>query len=100
MSDTSENITHLSAEKVALLSRRLKQNRAGKGPTAIPKRDDAQATTAPLSFAQQRLWFIEQLEPGIALYNIPSATRVTGPLDVARLQAALNEVIRRHEVLR
>jgi len=100
MSDTSENITHLSAEKVALLSRRLKQKRAGKGPTAIPKRDDAQAINAPLSFSQQRLWFIEQLQPGTALHNVPSATRLLGPLDIACLETALKEVIKRHEVLR
>src|ERR1041384_8767522 len=100
MSETSENITHLSAEKLALLSRRLKEKHADKGRASIPKRDDAQATEAPLSFAQQRLWFIEQLEPGAALYNVPSATRLTGPLDITCLDAALNEVIRRHEVLR
>src|ERR1051325_10051985 len=100
MSDISENITHLSAEKLALLSRRLQEKRAGKGPTVIPKRDYTLATEAPLSFAQQRLWFIEQLEPGNALYNIPAATRLTGPLDVTCLEVALKEVIRRHEGLR
>ncbi len=54
----------------------------------------------PLSFAQQRLWFIDQLEPGSPLYNIPVALRVAGPLDPRVLALALGEIVRRHEVLR
>ncbi|HSK80236.1 MAG TPA: condensation domain-containing protein, partial [Thermoanaerobaculia bacterium] len=54
----------------------------------------------PLSFAQQRLWFIDQLEPGSALYNMPVALRVEGPLHVAVLRCTLSEIVRRHEALR
>ncbi|HVT18692.1 MAG TPA: condensation domain-containing protein, partial [Thermoanaerobaculia bacterium] len=54
----------------------------------------------PLSFAQQRLWFIDQLEPGNPLYNMPWAARLTGELDAGRLRRALAEVVRRHEALR
>ncbi|WP_225888940.1 non-ribosomal peptide synthase/polyketide synthase [Myxococcus xanthus] len=54
----------------------------------------------PLSFAQQRLWFLEQLEPGGAAYNDAVAVRVEGALDVALLERSLREVVRRHEVLR
>jgi hypothetical protein len=52
------------------------------------------------SFAQQRLWFVDQLEPGRASYNIPAAVRLEGQLDISVLERALNEVVRRHEVLR
>src|SRR3954452_18373138 len=52
------------------------------------------------SFAQQRLWFIDQMTPGKATYNLPGALRVTGKLDVAVLKKALEEVLRRHETLR
>ena len=54
----------------------------------------------PLSFAQQRLWFLAQLEPGSALYNVPIALALDGPLDVAALARSLDEIVRRHEVLR
>ncbi|HET7114626.1 MAG TPA: condensation domain-containing protein, partial [Pyrinomonadaceae bacterium] len=54
----------------------------------------------PLSFAQQRLWFWEQLEPGTPTYNLTSAFRLSGDLDLAVLDRSLNEIVRRHEVLR
>ncbi len=54
----------------------------------------------PLSFAQQRLWFLDRLEPGSAAYNIPILLRFDGPLQVGFLAAALAEVVRRHEALR
>ena len=53
-----------------------------------------------LSFAQERLWFIERMNPGNIAYNMPGALRIKGPLNVAALQAALSEIVRRHEVLR
>ena len=54
----------------------------------------------PVSFAQQRLWFLDQLEPGSAVYNMPVGLRLVGELEVAGLERALSEIIRRHEVLR
>ncbi len=56
--------------------------------------------TVPLSFAQQRLWFLEQLTPGTALYNIPESFRLQGELDVQAFERSLNEIVRRHEALR
>jgi amino acid adenylation domain-containing protein len=55
---------------------------------------------APLSFAQERLWFLEQLESGSAAYNICRATRLSGKLNFFALESSLNEIVRRHEVLR
>lgn len=54
----------------------------------------------PLSFAQQRLWFLEQLDPGGASYTIPTAFRLSGDLDVNALRRSITEIVRRHEILR
>ncbi len=56
--------------------------------------------TIPLSFAQQRLWFLDQLEPGSSAYNVPIALRLGGPLDIAALEKSLNEILQRHDALR
>ena len=65
-------------------------------PTSPTSREGA----LPLSFAQQRLWFIDQLEPGKPIYNIPVALSIEGPLDAAVLALSLSEIVRRHESLR
>ncbi|MGI9309603.1 MAG: amino acid adenylation domain-containing protein, partial [Gammaproteobacteria bacterium] len=54
----------------------------------------------PLSFAQQRLWFLDQLEPGNPVYNVPWATRLDGPLNLQALQLAINDLVARHDTLR
>ncbi|MCP4212915.1 MAG: non-ribosomal peptide synthetase, partial [Halieaceae bacterium] len=56
--------------------------------------------SVPQSYAQQRLWYLDQLEPNTAVYNMPAALRLRGELDVDALRQALNEIVRRHEVLR
>ena len=70
----------------------------GQDLAAIPRRTDSDF--APLSFVQQRLWFLEQLEPGLPINNIPLILRLSGPLDAAALQSALGAIVRRHESLR
>jgi amino acid adenylation domain-containing protein len=65
-------------------------------PIARAPRDGA----IPLSFSQERLWFLDQLEPGNSFYNVPLGMRFTGALDAPALQRAVREVARRHEVLR
>ncbi len=53
----------------------------------------------PLSFAQQRLWFLDQLQPGSAAYNMPVAVRLNGELNLQALERSLNRIVRRHEIL-
>jgi hypothetical protein len=62
--------------------------------------DEERGGLLPLSFAQQRLWFLDQLEPGSPSYNMPLAVRLTGALRVEVLERTLSEIVRRHEVLR
>ncbi|HEV7514699.1 MAG TPA: condensation domain-containing protein, partial [Thermoanaerobaculia bacterium] len=69
-------------------------------PAIVPMSPASREAALPLSFAQERLWFIDQFEPGRAAYNVPLALRAQGVLDVGLLGAALAEVVRRHEALR
>jgi non-ribosomal peptide synthetase component F/acyl carrier protein len=68
--------------------------------TAPPVLPIARDVPLPLSFAQQRLWFLDQLSPGSAAYNILGGMRLEGALDVAALERAINEIVARHEALR
>jgi amino acid adenylation domain-containing protein len=68
--------------------------------TALPLLPVIRTDNLPLSFAQQRLWFINQLEPNSATYNMPGAMRLQGQLDISALERTLQEIIRRHESLR
>ena len=73
----------------------------GAAPLRVPPlRPVPRDRDLPLSFAQERLWFLAQLAPASAAYNMPSAMRLTGRLDRAALAAALAEIVRRHEALR
>jgi amino acid adenylation domain-containing protein len=65
-----------------------------------PIRPVPRDTDLPLSFAQQRLWFLDQLEPGNPAFGVPITVRLTGPLNVPALSQSLNEIVRRHESLR
>jgi amino acid adenylation domain-containing protein len=94
-SDRSERLKHLSPAKRALLLRALQREQE---PAAIPRLSGP--GPYELSFSQQRLWFLDQVAPGSAAYNVPFGLRLAGPLDREALAAALSEIVRRHEVLR
>src|SRR5947208_1924716 len=66
----------------------------------LPAAGAACDRTWPLSYGQERLWFLEQLEPGTAMYNMPCVARIGGRLDSAALEQALNSLAQRHEALR
>jgi hypothetical protein len=87
MSNIPEGVANLSPEKAALLMLRLKQRKN-------------EFNAFPLSFAQKRLWVVDQFDPQSAAYNIPMAVRFHGALDTRALQDALSEIVRRHEILR
>jgi amino acid adenylation domain-containing protein/FkbH-like protein len=65
-----------------------------------PMKRQGRSETVPASFAQQRLWFINQIEPENPIYNIPQMRHIRGPLQVDALEKSLNEIVRRHEALR
>ncbi|MFI6440749.1 amino acid adenylation domain-containing protein [Streptomyces sp. NPDC050759] len=97
MSDTSERLREQSPAQNALHTRRLEERTAA-APDGITRRPAG--TGAPLSFAQQRLWFLDQLGPGNAAYNLPYALRLSGPMDLDTAVRAFRALVRRHETLR
>ena len=85
----------LSPAKRALIEARLRGKVRSSGIVPRPHRDGA-----PLSFAQERLWFLDRFEPGSAAYNMAWPLRLRGTTDVGALERALGEIVRRHEALR
>ena len=98
MDDLRKRIAALPPEKRALFERQLQQKGLQLDRATICKRENL--NELPLSFAQQRLWFLHQLEPDTTAYNIAIAWRFTGNLDIAVLQSCLNTIVQRHEILR
>ncbi len=99
MTSLDKRLAGLSPEKRALLTQLLQKKRAATAQAqAIPRRPDP--GRHPMSYAQQRLWFLDQFEPESPFYNISAALRLIGPLDAEALEQALNEIVARHEVLR
>lgn len=91
-----------AAPSVAQLDQTIAQLRIQGQSLNLPpiKRIAPNTEKIPLSFAQERLWFLDQLEPNSATYNIPAAVRIEGKLQPTTLQKSISEIIRRHEVLR
>jgi len=69
-------------------------------PPILPLSAEERQAGAPLSFAQERLWFLDRMEPESSAYNVPGALRLVGDLDVRSLAASLDELVRRHDGLR
>ena len=99
MSDIAKQISELSLEKRQLLERYLKTE--GLNLTNAVILPQSRSTNKfPLSYAQQRIWFLDQLEPNTPVYNIPDTHSFKGPLNLAALERTLSEIVRRHESLR
>jgi amino acid adenylation domain-containing protein len=85
---------------VAELARRVEEMRRAELPVLPPVVPTERTGGLPLSFAQERLWFLDRLEPGSTAYNLSAARRLGGALDEAALERSLGEIVRRHEALR
>jgi hypothetical protein len=96
--DLSQRLEALSPAQRALLRQRLAAKGGPAGGPTIRRRTPADPRV--LSFSQQRLWFLDQLTPGTATYNVPFCCRIEGDLDAGALARAAEAVVRRHEVLR
>ncbi|PTL74929.1 non-ribosomal peptide synthetase, partial [Vitiosangium sp. GDMCC 1.1324] len=92
------------ASTLAELARRIDEARGHQARSvqqqAPELRPEPRTGDIPLAFTQQRLWFLDQLEPGSAVYNVPTALRLSGRLDAGALRNAFGELVRRHEALR
>ncbi|MDC0710660.1 LLM class flavin-dependent oxidoreductase [Stigmatella sp. ncwal1] len=95
--DLARRRANLSPQQQELLARRLR-GEAGTGRPTIRRREDP--SRAPLSFSQERLWFLDQFEPGNPAFNENVLLRLRGTLNVEALEQSLEELVRRHEILR
>ncbi len=97
--DLLEQLKHLSSEDRELLKLLLTEGDFPPADTPIPSQS-SEPRVFPQSYAQQRIWFLYQLDPQSAVYNVPSAYRLTGPLDIIALERSLRALVARHASLR
>jgi amino acid adenylation domain-containing protein len=100
MSKLTQQIADLSPQQRDLLALLLAKKKREEAAESQIARVSRTANAFPLSFAQQRLWFLSQLQQESAVYNVSGGVRMEGPLSVEALERALNEVVLRHEALR
>jgi amino acid adenylation domain-containing protein len=98
--DLAKRISKLSSEQRKLFEKKLAQQRIDILQLPVIKENRAGEQFFPLSFGQERLWFIQQLEPENITYNLVRATKLAGKLDKNALEKSIGEIIRRHEILR
>ncbi|HEY0729727.1 MAG TPA: condensation domain-containing protein, partial [Pyrinomonadaceae bacterium] len=94
MNDFVQRIAKLSPKKQELLGRLFEKEQLDVARVVITPRK--RSASVPLSFAQQRLWFLDQLEPNSSVYNIPDTHSFDGPLNLKALERSLSEIVRRH----
>ncbi|MFE4458186.1 amino acid adenylation domain-containing protein, partial [Nocardia tengchongensis] len=92
--------TLFEATTVEALAARIESHADGASRAKLTARTRIPGELVPLSFAQQRMWFLNQYDTSSAAYNLPLAIRLTGELDTAALELAVADVVRRHESLR
>ncbi|HEY9809671.1 MAG TPA: amino acid adenylation domain-containing protein [Halomicronema sp.] len=99
MKEINQRIAQLSPAKRKLLEQKLQQKakNVNHQPTITPRE---KTQSAPLSFFQERMWILDKIEPGNPAYNCPINIRITGSLNLAALEKAINQIVERHEVLR
>ena len=100
MTELKDRFAELPAARQKLLLRRLKARQESRGERLRPSPRRRSGEPFPLSASQERLWFLDQLTPGTAAFNIPTGLRLVGDLDPSLLAAALAATVRRHESLR
>ena len=91
----AEELAAMSADEKRQLLAKLSRETSRK-----PPRPTAEQQEFPLAPAQQRLWFIDQLQPNLSVYTIPAALRLVGDINLERLRRCLNDIVARHEILR
>jgi amino acid adenylation domain-containing protein len=100
----SDRLSNLSPAKRRFLLEKLREQAAERGVAQSERTPSLEVVPRdgelPLSFSQQRLWFLDQFDPGGSFYNIPAAYRLRGALDREALARSLDEIVRRHEALR
>jgi hypothetical protein len=106
MSDLSTRLDGLSRKEQAALLELIRKKKGTAAPAPVAEVTHAppsvweEGGAVPVSFAQERLWLLDQLAPGTSAYNIPGAFRLLGPLNVAALRQSVAEIVRRHDALR